>query len=212
MNALCLLVSGGEYAELPDALTCADYVIACDRGWLYADRLGLVPDLVIGDFDSAPPPGEENIAVERVPTQKDDTDTMLAARRAIELGFRKIGICCAFGGRLDHTMANIQTAVWLASRGAHVHLAGKDCEAVVIRGNTERLPRREGWSLSVFALTDTCSGVSIRGTKYECDDIQMTSHFPLGISNTWSSGEAVVSVREGILMIMLSRLQDAEHI
>ncbi|MBQ1410937.1 MAG: thiamine diphosphokinase [Oscillospiraceae bacterium] len=208
---LCLIISGGEYCELPDELRRADYVIACDRGWQYAAQMGLRPDWIVGDFDSAPQP-ETEIPVTRVPTRKDDTDTMLAVRRAFELGYREIAILCAFGGRLDHTLANLQTAAWLVSRGAKVRLVGADTDALAFTQETLRLPRREGWSLSVFSLSDACTGVTIRGAKYECENETLSNRFPLGISNVWASDAAEISVQSGILLVLQSRLSPGEHI
>lgn len=208
---LCLLISGGDFCDITEELHAAEHIIACDRGWQYAKRLGLTPDLIVGDFDSAPPP-ENHSHIERVPTRKDDTDTMLAARHALTAGYREIAICCAFGGRLDHALANIQTAAWLTSRGARVRLTGVDTDALVFAGGTERFPRRDGWSLSVFALSDVCEGVTIRGAKYECEGVSLTNAFPLGVSNVWASPEAVISARSGILMVMQSRLRKGEHI
>ena len=211
MEDFCLIVSGGDFAPLPEALPRPGCVIACDRGWQYAARLGLTPDLIVGDFESAPRP-ETGVPVEQVPTRKDDTDTMLAARRALALGYRRVAVCCAFGGRLDHTLANLQTAAWLVSHGARARLLGTDTDALAFTDGTERFPRRAGRSLSVFALSDVCEGVCIRGTKYECENAVLTSAFPLGVSNVWTSGEAEVSVREGILLVVQSTLQKGEHI
>ena len=211
MDGLCLIISGGDYCGLPDELRQADYVIACDRAYLYAERMGVEPDLILGDFDSAPQP-ETAIPIERVPTRKDDTDTMLAARRAAERGCKEVAVCCAFGGRLDHTIANIQTAAWLVERGARVRLIGADTDAMVFTEGSLTLPRREGWSLSLFALTDTCEDVCISGTKYECSGVTVTNAFPIGVSNVWESEQAEVSAGEGILMVMQSRLKTGEHI
>ena len=137
MNGLCLIITGGEYAAIPDDIRNADYVIACDRGWQYAQQMGIKPDLIIGDFDSSPRP-ETDIPILQFPSHKDDTDTMLAAREALKHGYKNIAICCAFGARLDHAMANIQTAAFLVSNGANVRLSGKDTEAWVF---TKGLPR-----------------------------------------------------------------------
>lgn len=210
-KGLCVVVSGGEYCPLPEELRGADYVIACDRGWQYAQRMGLRPDWIVGDFDSAPPP-ETDVSVTRVPTRKDDTDTMLAARQALALGYRDVAILCAFGGRLDHTLANLQTAAFLVTHGAGVRLLGADTDALVFTGGTRRLPRREQRSLSLFALSERCEGVSIRGTKYECENETLTNSFPLGVSNVWASPEAEISVRSGILLVLQSALAPGEHI
>ncbi len=211
MDTTCLIISGGEFSELPDDFRCPTYVIACDRGWQYAIRLGLTPDLILGDFDSSPLPDTE-IPIVKVPTQKDDTDTMLAARKALELGFLDIAICCAFGGRLDHTFANIQTAAFLAARGAKTRLFGKDTEGLVFADGEMAVPRKDGWSLSLFSLSDKCEGVSIRGTKYEVEDIALTNAFPLGVSNVWSAENAEIAVKTGILLVLSSKLAKGEHI
>ena len=85
-------------------------------------------------------------------------------------------------------------------------------DALAFSGGTAVFPRRNGWSLSVFALTDACDGVSIRGTKYECENAALTNAFPLGVSNVWAAEEAVISVKSGILLAIQSKLQKEEHI
>ena len=210
-KGLCVIISGGEYCDLPGELRKSDYVIACDRGWQYAAKMGLRPDWIVGDFDSAPPP-ETDVPVTRVPTRKDDTDTMLAARRAADLGYRDVALVCAFGGRLDHTLANLQTAAWLVARSTRVRLIGADTDARAFTKGTERFPRRDGYSLSVFALSDRCEGVTVHGTKYECENETLTNGFPLGVSNIWASDTAEISVESGILLVLQSKLTPGEHI
>ncbi|MBQ8075127.1 MAG: thiamine diphosphokinase [Oscillospiraceae bacterium] len=207
----CLILSGGEYCAVPENLRQAGFIIACDRGWEYAGRFGIEPDLIVGDFDSSVPP-KTGIAVKVLPTRKDDTDTMYAVRTALEKGCRKIAIACAFGGRLDHTIANLQSAAYVVSHGGECHLIGEDTEAFVFPASRKTFPRHEGWSLSLFALSDVCTGVTIEGTKFDCEGVTMTNAFPLGVSNVWASEEAVVSVESGIMMVVQSRLKKGEHI
>ncbi len=211
MNGLCIIVSGGDLCAIPDGLRSPDYVIACDRGWQHAAALGVKPDLIVGDFDSAPPP-DTDVPVERVPTRKDDTDTMLAVRRALEKGFRDIVICCALGGRLDHAFANIQSGAYIAAHGGRARLLGADTDILIFSAAQASFPRRDGWSLSVFALSDDCAGVAVRGAKYECEDTALHNTFPLGVSNVWTAEQAVVSARRGILMVVQSKLKEGEHI
>ena len=211
MSGRCLIISGGTFRRLPAELRRAEYVIACDRGYLHAERMGIIPDLIVGDFDSAPAP-ETTIPTERAPSEKDDTDTMLAARRAVKRGCGEAVICCCFGGRLDHTLANLQAAAWLAQQGVSVRMTGADAEAYVFTSGTRRVPRRDGWSLSLFSLTDRCEGVSIRGAKYNGEDMTITNTFPIGVSNRWTEEKAEISVRQGILLILESRLKKGEHI
>ena len=88
----------------------------------------------------------------------------------------------------------------------------KDAAAKAEGAGMIRIPRRDGWSLSVFALSDQCSGITIRGTKYECTDATFSNTFCLGVSNVWAADTAVIQVRRGIVMVMLSRLKAGEHI
>ena len=210
MNNLCLLISGGEYADIPDDIKKADYVIACDRGWQYAEKLNIRADLIVGDFDSSPRP-DTAIPVLEFPSHKDDTDTMIAARKALELGYKNIAICCAFGARLDHAMANIQTAAFLVKNGASVRIYGTDTYAHVFSAGSTDLPLMPSCSLSLFSLSDVCEGVSISGAEYEAENITLTNSFPLGVSNAWASGTAHISVKSGILMVLCSKYGKTEE-
>ena len=210
MEELCLIVSGGDFCRLPEELRAARYVIACDRGYAYAARWGVKPDLVIGDFDSAEPP--EGVSVERAPTRKDDTDTMLAVRRALAEGYREIAVVCAFGGRFDHALANLQAGAFVVAHGVRARLYGADTEALVFTAGKVSIPRREGRSLSLFALSDRCEGVCVRGTKYVCEGAEITNAFPVGVSNVWAADCAEVEVKSGILAVIQSKLRQGEHI
>ncbi len=201
----CLIITGGEFSPFAEEKTDPDLVIACDRGWQHAEKLGIAYDIAIGDFDSAPAPGGD-IPVITHPVKKDDTDTMLAARYALEHDYKDITIGCAFGGRLDHALANIQTASFIVSNGGTAALYGNDTFAYAFTKALRSFPRREGYSFSVFSLSDRCTGVSIQGALYECDDIELTSSFPLGVSNGWRLDEIKLSVNEGIILVVESRL------
>lgn len=74
-----------------------DFIVACDAGYRNAARLGLQPDLIVGDFDSAPQPktAQETIVLPHV---KDDTDTQYAARWLLEQGYDEITLLGALGG------------------------------------------------------------------------------------------------------------------
>lgn len=207
----CLIISGGDYEDIPPYMHKIKMVIACDRGWEYAKKMGYRPSVVIGDFDSSKAP-EDGVEIIRLPERKDDTDTMYAARHALKLGYKKIILCCAFGGRLDHTLANIQTAAFLARNGAFVRMMGKDTEAFVFTAAEKVIERREGFSLSVFSLSDSCEGVTICGTKYEVESIGLCDSFPVGVSNMWADGAAKITVKNGVLMVLMSRLKPGEHI
>ena len=180
--------------EHPDAL------IACaDGGLRHARALGLHPDFMISDCDSMPE--TEGDEVIRLKPEKDDTDTGHAIRHALDQGYRTLILVCALGGRLDHTLANIQNAASAAAEGANVTILDEREEITFLTGGTLRLPRRKGWGLSVFSLTDRCTGVCLRGVKYRLEDAVLTNRVPLGVSNEFAAPESEISLTQGILMI-----------
>jgi len=198
----CLIISGGEFAPLPAGLRF-DFCIACDRGFEYAERLGIRPDLIVGDFDSASHIPEGDIPVVRLPAMKDDTDTMSAVKTALDTGYTELHIVCAFGGRLDHTLANVQTAAYVTAHGGHCHMYGKEAELTVVKNGELRLPEKKHSYLSVFAIGGPCSGVSLSGTGYELSDACLTPDYPLGVSNEWAGPEAVITVKNGMLAVVI---------
>lgn len=217
----CLIISGGDFTnkEHIRALTSAGksgadtdpdsvFVIACDRGYEHAKKLGITPDVIVGDFDSSDASKAAAAEVLTFPVHKDDTDTMLAIRHALSLGYEDIEICCALGGRLDHLFANIQALGFAAFAGAKIMISADDTSIIAAKGPVKlTVPYEEGRSLSVFSLRDECRGVSIRGTEYEAENAVLTNAFPIGVSNGWKGKEpAEVSAESGIILVMTCRM------
>ena len=159
----------------------------------------------MGDFDSYAGPLPEDVPRLSLPVEKDDTDTMAAIRHAVSNGCKRIYLYCALGGRLDHLLGNLQAAAYAARRGVWVRVVDEENEILVFSGGSVTVPEREGYSLSVFALSDRCAGVSIRGTKYELEDVTVENNFPVGVSNQWR-GTAEITVEQGVLAIIQSRM------
>lgn len=204
MAEKCVIISGGEFTPM-GALDPGTFVIACDRGYAYARRCGIRPDLLVSDFDSYTGPVEEGVEIARFRSEKDDTDTVIALRYAIEQGFEAAELYCALGGRLDHSLANIQSMVFAARHGLKVVIKDARAELRVITGGSLCLQRREGWALSLFSLSDACRGVSIRGVKYPLEKALLTNAFPLGVSNEWIADAAEISLEEGTLLVVMAK-------
>ena len=108
----CYIVAAAELAPERLRPEPGDMLIAADAGLLHLERLGLAPDLALGDFESLGYVPEAP-QVEVCPVRKDDTDTMAALRRALELGYRRALIFGGLGGRrFDHSLANVQALAW----------------------------------------------------------------------------------------------------
>ena len=203
-----LIINAGEFSPIPQDLEY-DYVIACDAGYDNACKLGIKPDFIIGDFDSYKGDPDKDIAdipVKKFDVMKDDTDCMLAIKHAIRHGATKIILACSLGGRIDHIMANIQSMSYVAARGLVCELYS-DTEYMVILNNGEiSLPAEEGYAFSVFALSDYVKGLTIKGSLYNVKDYTLENTFPLGLGNSWVEDNAIISAREGQLLVIKSKL------
>ncbi|MBO4603984.1 MAG: thiamine diphosphokinase [Clostridiales bacterium] len=204
----CLIISGGDYSPLKDDIGY-DYVIACDLGYEHALKMGIKPDIMVSDFDSLDRskfPADE-IALLEFPVRKDDSDTMLAIKHALKEGYGHIVISCALGGRLDHTIANIQSMAYVAERGGVCEIISDKEYLRTFTGGELSLEKREGFSLSLFSITDRCTGVSISGSAYDCENVTLTNSFPLGISNCWKEERVTIRMSEGIMLIAESLIK-----
>ena len=152
MKKLCAIISGGRRAPL-DGIENADWIIACDKGYQYAEEAGVRPQLLVGDFDSYTGSLPADIPILDLPVEKDDTDTMAAIRYAVQEGYSEIFLYCALGGRLDHLLGNVQSAVFAVERGCRVRIIDTDSLLYFFTDGALTLPPRAGWSLSLLSLT-----------------------------------------------------------
>ena len=230
--ATCYIVGAGDFTARGFAPGPGDLILAADGGYRALYRLGTTPDLLLGDFDSlgdAPLPPD--LPVLRFPARKDDTDTGLALRHGLMLGFRDFALYGCAGGRTDHLLANFQSMARVSRLGASVRLAAPDydawsltapcactpanpcaapgtcapanpCTAPNAPATLTLPPRPGGTVVSVFCHGDRAEGVTLTGLSYPLSDAVLTGDVPLGVSNRRLDGQpATVSVRRGALLI-----------
>ena len=197
---ICALPQNHSFSPKP-----GDLVIAADGG--YAHLGGVKPDLVVGDFDSLGyVPADEQIV--RHPAEKDDTDTMLAAKIGIERGYRAFVLLGGVGGRLDHTLANIQTLAFLREHGARAALIGEDETITLLHNESLRFRAELSGIVSVFSYGAVAYGVYERGLAYALTNATLTDSNPLGVSNAFTGAPAEVSVRAGRLLVLYAGLPE----
>lgn len=196
---VCFIVGAGNmYGNIcPDK---EDIVIAADGGYRHLEKLGITPDITIGDFDSLNGTPQRSKNTITLPKEKDDTDTLAAVRTGLEKGFSLFHIYGGTGGRSDHTVANIQTLSFIRSHKASGFLFGENEVFTVIDSEIgfESIPC--GY-ISVFAL-GKAEGVTISGLKYSAENVSLDDCFPLGTSNEFIGKESKISVKEGRLLIV----------
>ena len=178
-----------------------DLVIAADGGYASLTRLGITSHLAVGDFDSlgwTP----DHPALIQLPCEKDDTDMGYALKLGLERGYRRFLLLGGVGGRLDHTVANLQLLGFLSKQGAMGVLYGGGQASAVLTNGTLSFPAGLSGYCSVFCRGGTAQGVTIRGLKYSLDNAALSEDFPLGVSNEFTGVPASVSVADGSLLIV----------
>lgn len=201
---ICYIFGAGEFVPCDITLTESDLVIAADGGYDHLLQIGLRADVVIGDFDSVTSSEIwEDTVCEKLtyPPEKDDTDMMLAIKLGLSRGFGQFNIYGGLGGRLDHTVANIQALSFLAEHSAQGILHHPDYELTVIKNSSFTVAKNKNGYISVFSLSDTSENVTIKGLEYELEGATLTNSFPLGVSNAATGKKGIISVERGTLLI-----------
>ncbi len=199
----CVIFCAGAFDGLALPIEPGTLVIAADGGLVHTQHLGITPDVILGDFDSL---GHVPAGARVFPTEKDDTDSMLAIRHGLAAGCEDFTLYGGLDGpRPDHTVANFQSLQYLADRGARGLLVGLTYMVTVVKNGSLTLPAREKGTVSVFCMGPDAKGVDISGLHYSMCDGTLTAGFPLGVSNHFTGREAKISVRDGSLLILWER-------
>lgn len=216
-NGRCIVIGAGDLTVGNIRVLEDDLVIAVDGGLNYCPVLELEPDLILGDFDSV---GEEQkealLELQRqipdrvisLKPEKDDTDMLAALKLGLEYGYTNFNIYAATGGRLEHTIANIQCLLYLKNHDAVGYIMDGNGMIFVMQNEEVRFKDTLEGYLSIFALGKSAKGVTIKGMKYELNQETLTNDFPIGISNEFIGKEALVRVEDGELVGIISYVQD----
>lgn len=189
-----------------------DKVIAVDLGLESVRALQLVPDLIIGDFDSvsrevlAEYEGMPGVKQRRLCPEKDLSDTQAAVETALMEGAAELVILGGTGTRLDHVLANIHILMKPLAHHVPAYLID-ECNKIYLVGDRHEIAREtcHGKYVSLFPITEKASGVSLQGLKYGLQDGVLTIGDSLGVSNELVEDVGVIHVRTGILIVVESR-------
>ena len=202
MVTRALVLAGGSSprrSELDDAWPgwdeSIDLVVAADAGALLAEPLGLRLDLIVGDGDSL---GEaalagfeaQGIAVERSPADKDSSDTELALIAAAGRAADEVIVLGAFGGRLDHALANVWILAHPALAGRTVSLLdGRSRVRLLSAGDGSTPPvgldlvERPGDLVTLLPFDGPATGVTTGGLRWPLVEAILPAGFSRGLSN-----------------------------
>lgn len=216
MSKVIVIVSGGEIDE-EHALSIlgADdscYVIGVDRGVEFLYNHDIMPNYIVGDFDSARPEiadyyrNETSVPIREFNPVKDASDTEIAIRLAVTLGCKQMMILGATGGRLDHLWANVQCLAIPFKNRIDARILDRQNSIRLIGGRTV-LKKGETYGpyFSVFPLGQEIFSFNITGAKYPLKNHVLSPYDSLCVSNQIEDEEVVIDFNSGIVVLMETR-------
>ena len=201
----CVIIGAApikNYKKIRSFLRGDDFVIVCDGGLNHLKKLRLIPNLIVGDFDSHKNP-KSKIETIVLPREKDDTDSVFALKTAILRGFSNFLFIGMIGSRFDHSLGNLSLLIRCYKKNfpaimlddfSEMEIVGK--EEVEIFGSYK--------AFSLLPICGTAAGITIKEAKFPLENATITpENFQLGVSNELlSSRVAKISVREGFLLLV----------
>lgn len=208
----CIIICNGNNItkELIEEYSTEDtFLICADGGANQLRKLGILPDILIGDFDSVSEDilksyESEGVEIMPFPPEKDFTDSELAVEIAISKGFKEIIILGGIGSRMDHTLANINLLKKIYESGCKGIIADENNKIQLISSNIN-LRRIDGYKVTLLALTPKVEGITTRGLYYPLDNFTLVQGSTRGVSNEFLGDEASVSISSGLLLVILAR-------
>ncbi|MCI7106417.1 MAG: thiamine diphosphokinase [Lachnospiraceae bacterium] len=211
-----LIVSGGyasdEFVSETIRRGGFEVVMAADSGLDFLYRTGIMPDVIVGDFDSVKSDALdyfrefEHIEMCMLNPEKDDTDTEFAIREAIRRGASKITIVGGTGTRIDHVLGNIcLLGIGLEENVKIVLLDEHNRIRMIDKPLVLKKEEQYGKYISLVPYSDRVTGVTLTGLKYPLTDYTMGGFNSLGISNEIVDEEATISLTSGQLLVIESR-------
>ncbi|MBU3804926.1 MAG: thiamine diphosphokinase [Candidatus Cellulosilyticum pullistercoris] len=186
-----------------------DYIICADRGLCHARVLGIMPNLIVGDFDSTNEQDltyfkEQGVQIETFDTHKDETDTEIAVSKAIQKGATEVTIYGGLGSRLDHNLANVHLLYKLLRAGIKGKLVNPN-HTVYLAEKYRLIKGKKGDLVSLIPFAGRVTGVTTKSLAYPLKKAEIHIGTSLGISNVLEEDTAEIWLDEGILIVIMAQ-------
>ena len=204
---ICMIIGSApvEGDRIPEEFRPEDcFLICADGGVDTASRLGLHPDLVVGDFDSARTDPPEDVETIRLPVEKDETDLLYAVKEGMRRGYSSFILLGVLGGeRFDHSFASLCVLSYIADRGGRAVMADGKTRVFVISSGRLVFTDLKGATLSVFPFGVNACTVSYKGLQYPLTNYALSLNEAMGVSNCIIENRAEVFLHQGLALVIL---------
>lgn len=200
-DRMVTLLGGGLLppGDLEMALGLAPSLICADGGADPALAQGVMPDAVIGDFDSISPAARATIPAERQHeiAEQETTDFDKCLTHVEAPGYLGLGFV---GGRLDHQLAVLSG---LARRPDRRCVLLGESDVVFLAPARLDLSLAPGTRMSLFPMGPV-TGQS-RGLRWPIDGLEFTPSGRIGTSNIVDAPRVELSFGDGQMVVLLPR-------
>lgn len=199
----CIIIGAGNFQNEIITKEKEDLLICADAGYSHVKDMNLDIDLIVGDFDSLcniP----ANVNIYKLPKEKDETDLFVATEEGMKKGYTEFHIYGALGGRIEHSIANIQILSNLTTRNIKAKLFDRNTIIEVLSLGTHIYSEEMNGYISLFSLTEE-SIISINHLKYELQNKVITNLFPLGIDNEFIGRVATINIHKGLVLSIINK-------
>jgi thiamine pyrophosphokinase len=207
-----IIISNGSFdSRVADEIEWQEYGKICvDGGIRHFYSLGITPDIIIGDLDSADPEMIEHFRLKGVkileyPCKKDKTDTEIAVEYAIESGAKEILFLGLTGSRIDHMLGGISLIYRLRRQGINCSIVDYNNEISIIEGKTEVCKSDYYDYISLLPYGGDAKSVSLKGFAYDLVKRDFFVGETLGISNEIKLGKASIDIGEGYMVLIKAK-------
>lgn len=200
-----VIISGGNTPNqsiLNKYITKNSYIICADSGLDALINTNITPNLCVGDMDSV----KSNLTGQTTqiyPKYKDKTDTEIAIDIAIEKGATEVILLGCCGNRLDHTLSNINMLKILLENNINGKIVDSN-NILMLCDSQIHIQSINNCYCSLIPLTQ-CTGITTKGLKYSLKNESLNSKTSRGISNEFNSNIAKISIKSGLLLVIISK-------
>lgn len=208
---IAVIICGGtisNYEYFKKFLDKADFIICVDSGARHMKMFNLVPDVLLGDFDSITDSDydflKQRTRIETFPVEKNETDSEIAVELALKKGYKDIIILGGAGSRLDHSIANILLLKKIHDAKARGMLVNEQNQVHYVTSSI-RLEKEEGFKVSLIPLGGKACGITTKGLYYPLSGEDIEYGSTRGISNEFIANTAEITVEKGALLVIKAK-------
>lgn len=206
----CVIIAGSPNTNIEHIkknVSSNDFIICADKGYLFAQKANIIPNIIVGDFDSYKGrlPKNKNIEIIKLEEKKDMTDTFVCAEIGIKKGYSDFLILGATGGRLDHYLGNIAVLHYIINQNKRAVISSKEVTIKLLKEGEHTIKNVLNKVFSVFPYGESSVNVTYKkDVEYPLNKYSIKRDSTIGVSNVFTSDTCILTINKGQGLILIN--------